>query len=75
MRLGTPQADGTPNRLGPLTQGSAATRFVYICVGRRAGQVTSSWDGRVKVPLAGITQAQVKALLAAQRSWLRDNLG
>lgn len=65
VRLGMPQADGTPNLLGPFTQGSAATRFVYICVGRRAGQATSPWDGRVKVPLTGITQAQVKALLAA----------
>ena len=65
VRLGTPQADGTPNLLGPFTQGPAATRFAYICVGRRAGQATSCWDGRVKVPLTGITQSQVKALLAA----------
>ncbi len=65
VRLGTPQADGTPSLLGPFAQGPAATRFAYICVGRRAGQATSSWDGRVKVPLTGITQSQVKALLAA----------
>ena len=65
VRLGMPQADGTPNFLGPFTQGPAASRFVYICVGRRAGQAASTWDGRVKVPLSGITQAQVQALLAA----------
>lgn len=70
VRPGAPQADGTPNLLGPFTQGSAATRFVDVCVGRRAGQATSPWDGRVKVPLAGITQAQVKALLAASDTGL-----
>ena len=64
VRVGAPKPDGTPNLLGPFAQGHAATRFVYICVGRRAGQATSSVDGRVKVPLTGITQAQVTALLA-----------
>lgn len=64
VRLGTPQADGTPNFLGPYTQGPAATRFVYLCVGRRAGQAATPWDGRVKVPLTGITLAQAKTLLA-----------
>jgi len=65
VRLGAPQADGTPNFLGPYTQGPAASRFVYIGVGRRAGQANSPCDGRIKIPLTGITQAQVKALLAA----------
>lgn len=65
VRLGTPQADGAPNFLGPYTQGPASTRFVYVCVGRRAGQASSAWDGRMKVPLTGISQAQAKALLAA----------
>lgn len=65
VQLGAPQRDGSPNFLGPYTQGPAATRFVYLCVGRRAGQRTSSWDGRIKVPLTGIAPAQVKTLLAA----------
>lgn len=65
VRLGAPQADGRPNLMGPYAQGPASARFVYLCVGRRAGQPASPWDGRVKVPLTGITEAQVKALLAA----------
>lgn len=65
VRLGSQEPDGTPNLLGPYTQGPRATRFVYICVGRRAGQVTSSCDGRIKVPLTGITRAQVRTLLAS----------
>lgn len=70
VRLGTPPAGGALNFLGPYTQGPAATRFVYICVGRRAGQAGTSWDRRAKIPLGGITPALVKALLAAPGSRL-----
>jgi hypothetical protein len=64
VRLGAPQADGRPRFLGPYAQGPAAARFVYVCVGRRAGQADTPWDRRAKVPLGGITPAQVKAVLA-----------
>ena len=65
VRLGPPRPGGAPGFLGPYTQGPPAERFVYVCVGRRAGQAGSAFDGRIKVPLTGITGAQVKALLAA----------
>lgn len=64
VRLGRPQADGSPNFLGPHTQGPPATRFVYVCVRRRAGPGMSVAHGRMKVPLTAIAAAQVKALLA-----------
>lgn len=64
VRVGQPQANGQPTFLGPYTQGSPATRFIYITVGQRAGQPTSPWDRRAKIPLAGISQA----LVAAARS-------
>lgn len=64
VRVGAPQANGMPNFLGSYTQGPAAGRFVYLCVGRRAGQSASPWDGRIKVPLTGITTSQVKAVQA-----------
>ena len=63
VRLGKPQAGGTPTFLGAYAQGPAATRFVYVCVGRRAGQADTSWDRRAKVPLGGITSAQVETVL------------
>lgn len=63
VRIGTQQADGSPNFLGPFAQGPAAGRFVYLGVGRRAGQAKSPCDGRMKVPLTGISQAQVKAVV------------
>lgn len=61
LRLGKPQSGGKPTFLGPHTQGPPATRFVYVTVGRRAGQATSPWDRRAKVPLAGITGALIAA--------------
>ena len=65
VRIGPARAGGSPNFLGPFTQGPPAGRFVYISAGRRAGQVGTPWDRRAKVPLSGITQAQVKAALAS----------
>lgn len=64
VRLGKPQANGQPTFLGPYTQGPPATRFVYITIGRRAGQPTSPWDRRAKVPLAGIPNALITAVLS-----------
>src|SRR5262249_47881238 len=47
--------DGLPNFLGPLTQGPTTGRFIYIDIGRLAGQHDSCWERRIKVPLGGIT--------------------
>ena len=63
--------DGFPNFLGPLTHGPTTGRFIYINIGKSAGQFDSSWDRRLKVPLAGITwemieRASTKMLLEAQ---------
>ena len=47
--------DGLPNILGPLTQGPTTCRFIYIDIGKLAGQSDSCWERRIKVPLSGIT--------------------
>src|SRR5688572_18975864 len=47
--------DGLPNFLGPLTQGSTTGRFIYIDIGKMAGQASCRWERRLKVPLAGVT--------------------
>ena len=51
--------------LGDYAQGSPADRFVYVNAGRQAGQMDTAWDRRAKIKLAGITRAQVRAVLAA----------
>ena len=54
------RVDGLPNFLGPLTQGPATGRFIYIDVGKLAGQPDACWERRIKVPLNGITWEMIE---------------
>lgn len=56
---------GTLNFLGPFTQGPPVSRFVYVNSGTMAGESGTPWTRRAKIPLAGITPAMVKKVLAA----------
>jgi hypothetical protein len=47
--------DAQPNFLGPLTQGPPTGRFLYVVIGKSAGQSDSGWERRMKVPLGGVT--------------------
>ena len=49
----------SPGFAGPFVQGPAGERFVYIDIGKYAGQADSVWGGRLKVPLNGITTAMI----------------
>jgi Family of unknown function (DUF5990) len=60
-------ADGRPRLLGPCIQGPPDARFVYLCVGKYAGQADSEWGGRVKVPLSDLAWAQIEALAPGGR--------
>jgi hypothetical protein len=44
--------NGRPRFLGSLVQGPPSARFVYICSGTLAGDSSSCWTRRAKVPLA-----------------------
>src|SRR3954452_18312308 len=50
-RIKDKRGDGLPNFLGPLTQGPTTERFIYIDIGKAAGQSDSCWERRIKVPL------------------------
>jgi len=56
---------GAPRFLGPAVQGPPTARFVYITSGNRAGDATSIWDRRAKVPLSSITMDQIDAAMKA----------
>jgi hypothetical protein len=56
--------DGLPNFLGPLTQGPTTGRFIYIDIGKLAGQTDSCWERRIKVPLSGITWDMIQQVSA-----------
>jgi hypothetical protein len=63
VRVDLPRGDGPVRFYGPFTQGPPGGRFVYVTVGKRARQPRSPWDRRAKVPLGGITAAQVREVL------------
>jgi hypothetical protein len=54
--------DGRPRLLGPCVQGPPEARFVYLAIGKYAGQADSEWGGRVKVPLGGLGWDEIEAL-------------
>lgn len=66
--------DGLPNFLGPLTQGPATGRFVYIDIGKLAGQFDSCWERRIKVPLGGITWDLIGKVATDAKSILEARL-
>jgi len=60
-------ADGRPRLLGPYVQGPPVARFVYLTVGKYAGQADSQWGGRVKVPLGDLSWNEIEALAPGGR--------
>ncbi len=58
-----------PALLGPFVQGPAGQRFVYLDIGKSAGQADSAWSRRLKIPLSGITMATVESQ-AVLEAWV-----
>lgn len=54
-------AGAAPRLLGPHVKGPPDARFVYLGVGKHAGDARSCWDRRIKVPLGEITKSVVAA--------------
>jgi len=59
--------DAQPRLLGPYVQGAPEARFVYLTVGKYAGQADSEWSGRIKVPLTGLDWETIRALAPGAR--------
>jgi hypothetical protein len=59
--------DGAPNFLGPFAQGNAAARFVYLDIGKYAGQLNTGYARRLKIPLVGIDWKAIEAALKSQK--------
>jgi hypothetical protein len=62
------------NFLGPFTQGTPRSRFVYVNSGTYAGDEASCWSRRAKVPLAGITAELVERAAATPGAALRARI-
>ena len=66
--------DGLPNFVGHLTQGPATGRFIYVDIGKYAGQLNASFDGRIKIPLSGITWDLIHQVAADPKSTIQARL-
>ncbi len=51
----TERPDGHPSFIGPFVQGKPAERFLYVDIGKYAGQRNTTWARRMKVPIDNIT--------------------
>ncbi len=56
-------ADGAPNFVGSIAQGPPTGRFVYVDIGKSAGQFDSCWQRRIKIPLEGITWEMIDSVV------------
>ena len=54
--------DNQPDFAGSIVQGPPGSRFIYINIGKSAGQFDSVWSRRLKVPLKGITAEMVEQI-------------
>ncbi|HMJ47960.1 MAG TPA: DUF5990 family protein [Ferruginibacter sp.] len=54
--------DGLPNFLGVFVQGPTDQRFIYIDIGKCAGQRDTAWSRRLKIPLTGISLNTIREL-------------
>ena len=54
--------DKFPKLSGGFVQGPADSKFVYIDIGKLAGQPGTIWSRRLKIPLTGITWKDIDSL-------------
>ncbi|MBD2701797.1 hypothetical protein IC229_14190 [Spirosoma sp. BT702] len=52
----------SPVLLGPFVQGPPDSRFVYLDIGKTAGQHDTEWSRRLKIPLTGISWEMIHQL-------------
>lgn len=55
--------DKLPKFSGSYVQGPADNKFVYIDIGKCAGQYDTIWSRRLKIPLTGIIWEDIDSLL------------
>ena len=68
VRVKGEPADGPPRFLGEFTQGPPALRFVYINSGQYAGQPSTPWARRAKIPLGGIDWLLIQSARSKPKS-------
>lgn len=68
------QKNGQPNFTGPISQGPPSGRFVYVDIGKYAGQTGTDHGARMKVPLGDITWDMVEEVVGSADGFLEARL-
>ena len=66
--------DGPPNFVGNIVQGPPTGRFIYIDIGKSAGQFDSCWQRRIKIPLDGITWEMIDKTVDTPKRFLQASI-
>ena len=74
VRARSADDSGGVRLLGLFVQGPPGGRFAYVSSGTYAGDSSSCWGRRAKVPLTGITADLVEALEATPGAWLEARI-
>ena len=64
--------DGPPNFVGNIVQEPPLGRFIYIDIGKSAGQINSEWQRRIKIPLVGITWEMIEKTVDDPKRFLQQ---
>ena len=62
--------DSPPNFVGTIVQGPPLGRFIYIDIGKSAGQFNSEWQRRIKIPLVAITWEMIDKTVVDPKRFL-----
>lgn len=68
------RTDGSPNFSGLIAQGPPTGRFIYVDIGKSAGQFDSCWQRRIKIPLEGITWEMIDSVLEKPKRLLQATI-
>ena len=68
------RTDGLPNFVGSVVQGPPAGRFIYIDIGKSAGQLDSCWQRRIKIPLHAITWEMIDSVAEGLKRFLQATI-
>src|SRR5262249_4270950 len=67
VRVGESSIGDAPRLLGNVAQGPPHERFLYVNSGTCAGDMSSPWTRRAKIPLTSITKQQIARVAKSGR--------
>ena len=66
--------ESPPDFKGKIVQGPRGSRFIYLDIGRSAGDPGSVWTRRLKIPLSGISWDLVNTVISSDKNILETRV-